>query len=326
MRVADMMRPDGHVFLKSEWAPISDYWPAVSFTKRSVGIDLGQRFKPGRDILIYVGTTSELTRDPAHRSRILSAVVPEPNRLHETRKIIPAESWAWSMNDNGARWPHSLAIVQAASIAGPPYPYAREIVPKAYASFAAMENRGWFVEAIGDERDAVMALEVIPLHLNLAPDVIAYLGLRASLHVDIPKSVKQEVSRMAMLIIDRVNSGGEVSVRTNPIRFAPNISELSALLTRLWQDDQGGDCALCGAPIHATTGNEMMKASADRIDSTNGAYNESNVQITHLACNLAKNQWGLDHFEEWIAALRGVDVTEDVGGSPVDDRSVPASQ
>ncbi|MEH6691124.1 MAG: hypothetical protein V7774_08070 [Pseudorhizobium pelagicum] len=212
------------------------------------------------------------------------------------------------MKDNGARWPHSLAIVQAASILGPPFPSARDLAPKAYASFAEMENRGRFVEAIGGERDAVMGLEVTPLHLNLAPDVLAYLGLRASLHVDIPKSVKQESFRMATLIIDRVKRGGEVSVRTNPIRSAPNISELSALLTRLWQDRQGGDCALCGAPLHAATENSMMKASADRIDSTNGAYDESNVQITHLACNYAKNEWGLEDFEEWIAALRGVDV------------------
>ena len=311
MRIADMMRPEGHVFLKSEWAPISDYWPAVSFTNRSVGIDLGNRFKPGRDVLVYVGTTSELTSDPAHRSRLLSAVVPEPNRLHETRKIIPAQSWAWSLKENGARWPHSLAIVEAASIVGPPFPSARELVPRAYASFAAMENRGWFVEASGAERDAVMGLEVTPLHLNLAPDVIAYLGLRASLSTDIPKSVKQEISRMAMLIIDRVNKGGETSVRINPIRYAPNLSDLTALLTRLWQDHQGGACALCGAPILADTKNAMMKASADRIDSTNGAYDEANVQITHLACNLAKNQWGLSHFEEWIAALRGEDVAND---------------
>ena len=298
------------MFLKSEWAPISDYWPAVSFTKRSVGIDLGQRFNPGRDILIYVGTTSGLTNDPAHRSRLLSAVVPEPNRLHETRKIIPAQSWAWSLKDNGARWPHSLAIVQAASIIGPPYPAARELVPNAYASFAAMENRGWFVEATGAEREAVMALEVAPIQLNLAPDVIAYLGLRASLNVDIPKSVKQEISRMAMLIIDRVNKGGETSVRVNPIRFAPNLSELTALLTHLWQDRQGGACALCGAPIQAGTMNAMMKASADRIDSANGAYDETNVQITHLACNLAKNKWGIDQFEEWVAALRGADLID----------------
>lgn len=87
-----------------------------------------------------------------------------------------------------------------------------------------------------------------------------------------------------MLIIDRVNKGGDTSVRINPIRFAPNISDLTALLTRLWQDRQGGACALCGASIHAETKNAMMKASADRIDSANGAYDEANVQITHLAC------------------------------------------
>ncbi len=310
MLVADMMRPDGHVFLKSEWAPISDYWPAVSFTKRSVGNDLSQRFKPGRDILIYVGTTSELTNDPAHRSRLLSAVVPEPNRIHETKKIIPARSWAWSLRDNGARWPHSLAIVRAASINGPPYPSARELVPKAYSSFAAIENRGWFVEAVGAERGAVMDLEVTPLHLNLAPEVTAYLGLRASLSVDVPISVRQEISRMALLIVDRVKRGGETSVKTNPIRFAPNLSDLTALLTRLWQERQGGACALCGTPIRAGTTNAMMKPSADRIDSANGAYDETNVQITHLACNLAKNEWGLDQFEEWIAVVRGVNDTD----------------
>jgi hypothetical protein len=55
----------------------------------------------------------------------------------------------------------------------------------------------------------------------------------------------------------------------------------------------------------------MMQASADRIDSANGAYDEVNVQVTHLACNLAKNQYGLEHFEEWIAALRGVDLTSE---------------
>jgi hypothetical protein len=224
MHVADMMRSDGRVFLKSEWGPISDYWPAVSFTKRSVGIELSRKFQPGRDILIYVGTTSDLTRDPDHRSRLISAVVPEPNRIHETRRIIPPESWAWSVEENGGRWPHSLAVVEAADMVGPPYPSAREIIPKAYASFAAIENRGRFVEALGGEREAIMALDVSPLTLNLAPDVLAYLALRASVSVNVPKSVKEEVFRMAMLIIERVKRGGEGSVRINPIRTAPTTS------------------------------------------------------------------------------------------------------
>ncbi len=311
MQVAEMMRSDGRVFLKSEWGPMSDYWPAVSFTKRSVGIEFSRRFQPGRDILIYVGTTSDLTKDPHHRSRLISAVVPEPNRIHETRKIIPPQSWARSVEENGDRWPHSLAVVKAANIIGPPYPNARAMVPKAYASFAAFENRGRFVEAEGIEREAVMALEVSPLTLNLAPDVLAYLALRASVSLNVPKSVKEEAFRMALLIIERVKRGGEASVRINPIRTAPNLSDLSALITHLWQNKQAGACALCGVSVDAETNNKMMKVSADRIDSANGAYDEGNVQITHLACNLAKNQYGLEHFEEWIAALRGVDLTSE---------------
>ncbi|WP_082767401.1 hypothetical protein [Bosea sp. PAMC 26642] len=311
MRVADMMQPDGHVFLKSEWGPLTDYWPAVSFTKRSVGIELSNRFQPGRDVLIYVGTTSENTHDPAHRARLLSAVVPEPNRIHETKRIIPPDSWSASLEEYGDRWPHSLAIVDAANFVSSPLPYARQVIPHAYASFAETRNRGRFVEAFETEREAVMTLEIEPIRLNLAADVVAYLEMRASASVKLPASVKQEVYRMTMLIIERVKKGGELSVRINPQRTAPNFSDLSALITKLWQESQGGSCALCGAALLASTTNRMLQPSADRIDSANGSYGEDNVQITHLACNLAKNAYGIDHFEEWIAALRGVDLTAD---------------
>lgn len=92
MQISEMMASEGRVFLKSEWAPINDYWPCVSFTKRSVGDRLRRDFVPGRDVLIYVGTTNpELTAQPEHRSRLLSAVVIEPNQILETRKIVPVE-------------------------------------------------------------------------------------------------------------------------------------------------------------------------------------------------------------------------------------------
>ena len=57
-------------------------------------------------------------------------------------------------------WPYSMAVIDAALTQGPPFPEARALIPKAYASFAAMENRGNVVEALGDERAAVMALPV----------------------------------------------------------------------------------------------------------------------------------------------------------------------
>ena len=275
----------------------------------SVGQQLSRDFRPGREVLVYVGTSGQDTENPDHRSRLLSAIVPEPNQILETRHIIPAESWAASIERFGAdKWPHSLAVVRAADIEGPPYPLARDVIPKAYSSFAVGAGRGGVVEALGDERVAVMALSVRELPLNFTPDVQAYLQFRASVAVDLPKDVKQEATRMANLILDRVKKGGTDRVIVNPLRSAPLFTDLYALLTRVWQKKQGGRCALCGASLQPRTTNRMMQASADRIDSANGAYDDTNVQVTHLACNWAKNQYGVAEFEEWVSAIRGVDV------------------
>lgn len=302
------MKPDGRVFLKSEWGQISDEWPCLSFTKRSVGDWLRREYVAGRDVLIYVGTTStEMTRSPEHRSRLISAVSIEPNQILETRKIVPPEVWANSNAKWGDRWPHSMAVISAANFVGPPYPAARDVIPTAYRSFAEIANRGGVVEALDDEREAVMALNVEPILLNLREDVQAYLALRSSVSAKLEPSVKQNAFRMAKLIIDRVKRGGDVGVKINPIRSAPNLSDLNALLIRKWTE-QRGLCALCGGKLVTGHGNRMLQPSADRIDSANGAYNDENVWITHLACNLAKNSYGTDDFEDWVAVIRGVDL------------------
>lgn len=55
----------------------------------------------------------------------------------------------------------------------------------------------------------------------------------------------------------------------------------------------------------------MLQPSADRIDSANGACDDENVWITHLACNLAKNKYGTNDFEQWLAVIRGVDLDQE---------------
>jgi hypothetical protein len=204
-----------------------------------------------------------------------------------------------------------MAVVSAADIDGPPYPDAHDVIPTSYRSLAGFANRGGVVEAIGAEREAVMSLMVTPLHLTLRESVVEYLRLRASVSSDVDKSVKEEAYRMASVIFDRVKRGGEASVRINPLRTAPNISELVALIIRKWQECEG-KCGLCGGQLIAGTRNSMLQISADRIDSSNGAYDDSNVHLTHLACNLAKNKYGLEEFEDWIAVLRGVSRLNDV--------------
>ena len=204
-----------------------------------------------------------------------------------------------------------MAVLDAANLIGPPYPSAREVIPKAYRSFAEYSNRGGIVEAVGDERDAVMRLPVERVSLVLREDVIGYLELRTTFGAGVDKAVNAEVTRMAQLIIDRVKRGGELAVRINPQRSAPNFSDLYQLLLQKWKDGQRGLCSLCGGALIAGGKNRMLQPSGDRIDSGNGAYDEGNVQITHLACNWAKNQYGVEEFEDWLSVVRGVDPTSD---------------
>ncbi|GGL35932.1 hypothetical protein [Caulobacter rhizosphaerae] len=317
MILSDMMAPDGRVFLKSEWAQIGDGWPCLSFTKSSVFRRLRADFRPEHDVLLYVGTSGEDTDDPNHRSRLISAVVVQPSQMLETRKIVPPEAYALAMARFGVdRWPHAVAVIKAANLVGPPFPSARELVPDAYRSLGA-ENRGQVAEVVGAERLAVLSLAVVPLELRFSPDVAAYMALAKALGRQTPKSINTEATRMAALILNRVANGGEMTTRMNPIRTAPDFSVLFALLVRKWQEGQGGACALCRGPLVAQTTNAMLQPSADRIVSENPAYDDENVQITHLACNLAKNKWGAEHFDEWAAVIRGL-------AGPVEDADAEA--
>ena len=306
MRVSDMMKPDGRVFLKSEWGQISDNWPCVSFTKQFVGDRLRRDFVPGRDVIIYVGTTNpDTTLLEAHRSRLISVVAIEPNQVLKTRKIVPPDIWKASNASWPRRWSNSMAVTQAANILGPPYPHARDVVPNAYRSLGAFENRGSVTEASNDEREAVMALEIEPVALHLSDEVREYIALRKSFSPDLEKAVGQELTRMAELINQRVTASGERNVAVNPLRTAPNFSTLYGILFRKWQE-QRGLCGLCHGKLVVGSENEMTQPSADRIDSSCGAYDDDNVWITHLACNLAKNKYGLDKFEDWLSMVRSM--------------------
>ncbi|MBB57581.1 MAG: hypothetical protein CMM42_10170 [Rhodospirillaceae bacterium] len=306
------MKPDGRVFLKSEWGPIGDDWPCVSFTKKSVGDRLRTEFRPGSDVLVYVGTTNaDMTQNPAHRGRLLSAVVIQPKQVLETRKIVPSEVWRNSIDRWGKdRWPHAMAVTRATNIVEKPLPHAHDIIPLAYRSFSELANRGNVVEALDSERSAVMEIEVEEIELHLSEDVQRHLMMMEAISPDIEKTIRQEISRMAMGIQARVSSGGEASVKINPQRSAPNISDLVLLLTNKWKQ-QSGQCGLCGGNLALKEGNPMLQPSPDRIDSDNGAYDEDNVHITHLVCNLAKNQYGSSHFIQWLEVVRGEDAIDD---------------
>jgi hypothetical protein len=141
MKLRDLIKSDGKVFLKSEWAPASSYWPAVSFSKRTVGGFLQREIQPGRDAIVYVGTANPLTtEDPQHRQRLLSAVSVEPNQMLETKACIPADSWERAQRDFRGRWLRSFPALSIVDIEG--FPSAYDVTPKSYRLLGLLANRG----------------------------------------------------------------------------------------------------------------------------------------------------------------------------------------
>ncbi len=294
MRVSHMMQSDGDVLIKSEWGPLDQNWPCVSFSKKSAE-EMLRGLMPGRDILIFVGTSGRQTEKPEHRSRLLQAVTVDPYQVFETRQLVPAERHHLLTDEKGRpRWPHSLKFLRSADFTGPELPKAREIIPSGYRRLGS-ERRVGVVKLDGAERDAVMRLEVEERQIT------RYFGVMtpgAGGEVMVP-SKEAALDRMAQGIAQRVaGSSGAESQTVNPVReAAPNIRTIL-------EDKWNGCCALCGGRIGPEYGNPMLRASADRIDSRVPRYDRDNTQIVHRACNWAKNACTQEEFDAWLQMVR----------------------
>jgi hypothetical protein len=183
MRLRDVVKPDGKVFLKSEWAPASESWPAVSYSKRTVGEFLQREFQPGRDAIVYVGTSNPLTtEDPQHRQRLLSAVSVEPNQILETRECIPAESWERAQRDYRGRWFWSFPALNIFDIDG--FPSAYDVIPKSYRLLGQIVNRGNVVEVERDEREAILDVVLAPVSFVRPAGASKFTAQRTLLNLD----------------------------------------------------------------------------------------------------------------------------------------------
>jgi len=218
MQLRDIIGENGRVFLKSEWGPASSDWPAVSFTKRSVGEFLRREFRPGRDLIVYVGTSSQLTTEnPAHRQRLLSAVVIEPMQLLETRECIPPESWEEAQRNFRGRWFWCMPALKIWDFVD--FPLASEVMPQSYRTLGFMANRGNVVEVHPDERGALLGLELLWVDFVPARKATAFASTRSFLNLN--DLIRSDIGRIAAGIL------GRVSRSDLPPIFSPGIMRLS---------------------------------------------------------------------------------------------------
>ena len=118
------------------------------------------------------------------------------------------------------------------------------------------------------------------------------------------EEVRQKVSEhLAGLIKNRESQSGKVNKRINPIRHAPSKKALEKIIYGLLEK-QNDKCMLCNGILKIDSENSLLQPSVDRIDSNNDSYVESNIWVTHLGCNYAKNQFSVDEFHEWLTVTR----------------------
>ena len=228
--------------------------------------------------MIYVGTTDpKSTPEIEHRSSLLSAVTFEARTPIDTRHIVPAEAWRRTTEEWGGRWEWSFPIVTAYEFI--PFPDARRIMPKTYSQLGQLTNLGRCVTIDPGEIQGLLHLDVYLKPLKLQQAVTNALLLNAD-----DRDVQRALSALALSIQDRISRSELERSGYNPVRTGPNISDVVQSLNGLWGGAQSGQCKLCGAAIQPKAANRLMRPSADRVDSSNKAYELANMQLTHLGC------------------------------------------
>lgn len=300
--VRDLAQPNSRFFLKSEWGPISSEWPALSFSKRSVGDYLHEEYNPSRDFIVYAGTgNANRTKEAEFRKRLLSVLITEPSQPIPTEDIVPWESWKRALTDHGKVWPLSFGVRRAWGCTD--LPWAHDVTPEAYRSLGFRSNWGGVVEVLGGERDALLSLALHEVDLPNRTVVQRVSNERDRLReIKDDRALNIALTRMEALIKARLGNGRTVT-RQLPARALPAGTNLFMLLDRKLQS-QGGLCLLCGQTLRLDTTKKLLQCSPDRIDSSNPSYGDDNLQITHLACNLAKNDATSEEFEEWLQLVR----------------------
>jgi hypothetical protein len=140
-------------------------------------------------------------------------------------------------------------------------------------------------------------------HMRLRPalaDALAELGVLNDIDTR-QRQMSSDIRRMAALIQNRVAASGSIEQRLRPDRYATDAIDR---LIMLKIEEQQELCALCGRKLFVRAENRLLQMSADRINSQIACYDESNIQITQLACNFAKNDASVETFNEWLRLVR----------------------
>ncbi len=293
MKLADILKADSKLFLKSVYGPVDESWPAMSYTSPSLKTHLDRHYRSGVDFILLTGTSGKET-DQEYRGRLLSVLAVDLTRQYRTEEIVPRESWQRAQENYPGQWEFSLGVLQAWKFISPPY--SADVLPASYPLMGQHPYRGSVRELGPQEHEMILGLEISAQHLPLQPAMKPALTFQALLS---DRVLNEESVRVAGLILNRVDASNSLQIRVAQERTAMPSKELLLMVAEHLQRTPLR-CALCGGVMLLRPENKLLQVSPDRKDSASGSYGPENFQLAHLGCNLAKNNATEAEFHAWL--------------------------
>jgi hypothetical protein len=213
---------------------------------------------------------------------------------------VAPEEWKWATENHPGQWKNAFKIFECWNVAG--HPAAREVLGanSTYSKMGQSRNRGSIVPITSGEKDLLLGLQLEKVNLPTIQETDESVRRIAILR---DKTVNSEAVRIAGLVFNRVRCSGLTFEHRGPVRTAP-IDFILQVAEKLKHEPL--ECDLCGGQIELGNPNRLLQASPDRIDSSKGEYGPQNFELTHLACNLGKNNASVADFQEWLELVRSV--------------------
>ena len=286
----DLLSAQTRVFLKSEFAPISNEWPAVSFTNEAPAKAFSGGFDPVHDFVIFAGTQTNDTSS-AHKARLMSAAR-LTGSVVDSRLVIPLKNLSLFQGTNANRYIWSIQATEAWEFVD--LPSARQLVGPKYKVLGLGRARQEGIQLSPSELEGLRKLRIRPILLR----VVQTQDLETE---SSDESISGQLAHILAALRSRAQQGGSVVKRIAPLR----ICKLTMRdLEQMWRS-QDGRCNLCKGPMPNSRSNILLQVSADRLDSSNPNYDVANTQLTHLGCNLGKNAATEEDFAAWLCVIRG---------------------
>lgn len=297
----DILAPDAKIWAHPVWGPIGPKDRVRAFGKEQVARRLEREAQYDRDMILSIGVGTVKRSLPKELTGCLLDISTFVPRVMRTEDIIGREQyqrWMVELAENAdARWPWGVPVVRAWRI--PAHPHADDLLPGLRRERFVYHHPELMTTRLStNEINRILDLTVEPIEFEVA--ITDESGLAAQKRAS--ERVRRWASSLAQAVAARCRGSraGYVALRPG---FETNESDLHLLIGKLIQD-QKERCALCGGALDLSEApNRLAQPSADRIDGSIKVYEQKNLQITHLACNLGKNKSSnndaLDFFRSW---------------------------